>query len=156
MDVCSIFMCTGSWCVLISHVWYLFLFLRRLLHCQSSDMKHGNCLSQLLSLGCCPEPMTSGCGNINISAVLPQKEQWCDPATDSKAPLWDWVKIMRWGYQTWCCTFAWLFSLCLTPLSLLAYPIKRSLPNTTFKSDSVEYNLGQYPIPTSFSFSWFY
>ena len=38
-----------------------------------AELRYGvwELLEQLLSSGSCPEPMTCGCGNINISALLP-------------------------------------------------------------------------------------
>lgn len=91
---------------------------------------------------------------INISALWSPTRQWCGPTTDSKTLLWDWIKII-WG--TWLALYFCLaFFLILTPLSLSDFPINKSFSYKTSWSYSMEYNLKQYLIPTSLSFSWFY
>lgn len=77
LDIFTIFMYTCSWCAFIPnsqhlYYYYYFFFFQRV-SLNLAELRYGvwEFLEQLLSSGSCPEPMTSGCGNINISALLP-------------------------------------------------------------------------------------
>lgn len=77
-------------------------------------------------------PPTSRCGTINIPAVLTQTEQWCDPARDSKLPLWDWVKIMFCGTRLDAILLLGFLPFFVPPRCLYC-PVNRSLFKQNFQ-----------------------